>query len=149
MTWLHRLSCFLLAVAIAAVAGSVAQTQFNLLALRALGVELPLRTWVATTVRDLAGFAPTWALVVALAFLPALPAAAWLSRRWPALRTGLYTLAGAAAILAALLAMNALLSISAIAATRSLAGLAAMVATGALGGFACARLSSSGRSGRR
>lgn len=149
MLSLHRLSCFLLAVAVAAVSGSVVQTQFNLAALRALGVELPASIWLATTARDLVGFAPTYALVVAVAFLPALPVAAGLARRWPGFRQGLYTLAGGAAILAALLAMNALLSITTIAATRSLAGLAAMVATGALGGLVYARLSSSGRSGRR
>jgi hypothetical protein len=149
MVLLHRLGCFLGAVAVAAVSGSVVQTQFNLLALRALDVELPALAWVATTAGDIVGFGPTYALVVAVAFLLALPAAAWLARRWPGLRQGLYTLAGAAAILAALLAMNSLLSISVIAATRSLVGLAAMVATGALGGLVYAWLSSSGRSGRR
>jgi hypothetical protein len=142
----HRVSCFLVAVLVAAVSGSVVQTQFNLLALRALDVDLPVATWLRTTARDIGGFAPAYALVVAVAFLLALPAAAVLSRRWPGFRPRLYTLAGAAAILAALLAMNALLSISAIAATRSLAGLVAMAATGALGGLVYARLSSSGRS---
>ena len=149
MVLLHRLCFFLVAVVVAAVSGSVVQTQFNLLALRALGVELPPTVWVAATAGDIAGFAPTYALVVAVAFLLALPAAAWLAGRWPGFRQGLYTLAGGAAILAALLAMNSLLSISAIAATRSLVGLVAMVATGALGGLAYAWLSSSGRSGQR
>lgn len=149
MALLHRLFRFLLAVAVAVVSGSVVQTQFNLLALRALEVELPAPVWLATTARDIAGFAPAYGVVVAVAFLLALPVAAWLGRRAPGLRLGLYTLAGGLAILAALLAMNALLSISAIAATRSLAGLTAMVGTGALGGLAYAWLSSSGRTGPR
>jgi len=146
MLVLHRLSRFLFAVVVTAVSGSIVQSQFNLLALHALDVDLPAAVWLGTTARDIGGFAPFYALIVAVAFLVALPVAALLTRRLPMLRMGLYPLAGATAILAALLAVNALLSISAIAATRSLAGLLAMALTGALGGFTFSRFRPSGRS---
>jgi hypothetical protein len=87
-----------------------------------------------TTLQDLAGFAPTYAAVVAVGLLVAFLVTGRLVRRWPQRRTSLYTLAGAAAIITAILLMNAALPITGIGATRSLAGLIALGAAGALGG---------------
>ncbi|MCC5793401.1 MAG: hypothetical protein JJT85_01540 [Chromatiales bacterium] len=123
----------------AAALGSVVQTQFNLAALIALGVDVPLVIRLRTTLADLLGFTPLYGAVVAMAFLLAFPVAALLVRLWPARDTELYMLAGALAILAGLTLMNTALAITAIAATRSTLALLLMMLAGAAGGWLFAR----------
>lgn len=124
---------------LAAALGSVVQTQFNLAALIALGVDVPLVIRLRTTLADLLGFTPLYGAVVAMAFLLAFPVAALLVRLWPARDTELYMLAGALAILAGLTLMNTALAITAIAATRSTLALLLMMLAGAAGGWLFAR----------
>lgn len=126
---------WLLAAATTAFAGSVVQTQFSLAAITALGAPVPLGLRLQTTLQDLVGFAPTFGLVAATGFIVAFIVAALLHRLWPGRRTVLYAAAGAAAILAALLLMNALLPVTGIGAARTAAGVLALAATGALGGW--------------
>ncbi len=134
MRLLKLLLAWLAAAALAAGVGSVIQTQFNLAAIAAVGAPVPLKIRLQTTLQDLAGFAPTYAAVVAAGFLVAFLVAGWLARRWPQRRSSLYTLAGAVAIAISILLMNAVLPITGIGATRSLAGLLSLSAAGALGG---------------
>jgi hypothetical protein len=123
-----------------AATGSIAQTQFNLAAIRAAGATVPFDLRLQATLQDLAGFAPLLAGIAAAALLVGFVIAAPLVRRWPGHRNGLFTLAGALAVTTAILLMNALLPLTVIGATRSLPGLVALGASGALGGRVYARL---------
>lgn len=125
---------FLLAVLLASVMGSVLQTQFNLANLQALGAPMPLGVRVQTTCLDLLGFSPTFAMLVILGFIFALPAASLLARLWPMGRWLLFTLAGALAVLAAMALANALLPMpTLIGANRTFAGTVGLMACGSLG----------------
>jgi hypothetical protein len=135
MRFLRILLAWLTATAVTAVTGSIIQTQYNLYAIAALGVPVPAALRVRTTLQDLVGFAPTLALITAAGFIVAFLVAAGLARSWPDRRRLWYTLAGAAALAVAILAMNALLPVTAIGATRWLSGTVALAAAGGLGGW--------------
>jgi len=125
---------FLLAVLLASMAGSVLQTQFNLANLQALGAPIPFDVRAYTTCLDLLGFSPTFAVLVILGFIVALPVASRLAQVWPAGRWLLFALAGALAVLAAMALANALLPMpTLIGANRSLAGTLGLMACGSLG----------------
>ena len=137
----RTLSYFLLAVLLASVLGSVLQTQFNLANLQALGAPVPLTVRLHTTGLDLLGFSPTFAVLVLLGFVFALPAASLLARYRPALRGVIFALAGALAVLAAMALANALLPMpTLIGANRSLAGTLGLMACGSLGAWLFALL---------
>ena len=131
---LRTLLYFFLAVLLASVMGTVLQTQFNLANLQALGAPMPLGVRVQTTCLDLLGFSPTFAVLVLLGFIFALPVASWLARLWPMGRWLLFTLAGALAVLAAMALANALLPMpTLIGANRTFAGTFGLMACGSLG----------------
>ncbi|WP_167143310.1 hypothetical protein [Pseudomonas sp. OTU750018] len=131
---LRILLYFFLAVLLASVMGTVLQTQFNLANLQALGAPMPLGVRVQTTCLDLLGFSPTFAMLVILGFIFALPAASLLARLWPMGRWLLFTLAGALAVLAAMALANALLPMpTLIGANRTFAGTLGLMACGSLG----------------
>ncbi|MCC5812437.1 MAG: hypothetical protein JJU06_18905 [Ectothiorhodospiraceae bacterium] len=135
----HRLirvtPAFVVAVAVTAVLSSIAQTQYNMLALTAMGVLVPPGTWLQVVLRDLVGFAPIYAIVVAVAFLLAFIVAAQLARWLPRQRMVLFMLAGAAGILAAVLLINGLAPMTPVAITRYLTGTAILCGAGAVGGW--------------
>jgi len=130
--WIAPIARWLLAVLITTLIASITQTQFNLAALADLGQPVELGLRVQTTVFDLLRFAPLFAVIVAAGFLVALPIAAALLRRWPRQRW-LTPLAGAVAILTALLLMRALLGMTPIAAARGYFGLLSLALAGACG----------------
>ncbi len=133
--FLNGLLAFVAAIALTAIVGSIVQSQLNLNTLAELGVAISASTRWQTTLADLLGFAPTWAAIVAGGFLLAFAAAAGLSRWRPQWRIFWFVLAGAIAILTALLAMRASLGLTAIAAARGALGVSLLVASGALGGW--------------
>ena len=135
----HVVGRWLAAVVVAALLGSIVQTQFNLQALVDLGLAIPLQLRLQTTWLDLLRFTPAYAAIVAISFALALPVAAWLLHRWPR-RRWLLLLAGASAIVTALVLMQLLLKLTAIAAARSLWGVFALALAGALGGWVFGRL---------
>lgn len=147
MEFLKITVAWLVSVLACAVTGSVIQTQFNLAAITALGAPVTTGARLQTTLTDLAGFMPLMAVIAGAGFLPAFAVAGLLSRSRPRSRTGLHTLAGAAAITIAILVMNAVLPMIVIGATRSVSGILALAAAGALGGRVYAALAPSG--GRR
>ena len=102
-----RLWAYLAAVVSCALLAALGQTQFNLNEIAALGAPLPVEVRLRSTLYDLLGFSPTFAVLAAPALLVALPLAGWLARylkpRWL-----IYALAGAAAIACALSIVNAL-----------------------------------------
>ncbi len=142
---IQRLFAWLVAVLVTAVLGSLIQTQLNLAALEQLGLPIePAVRW-QTSLDDLIGFAPTWAALVALAFLIAFPVAAGLMLWLPRWRRALLVLAGAVAIGSVLLAMRWSLGLTAIAAARSLTGSILLLGSGAVGGWVYWRLRRSAR----
>ena len=128
------LLAFLLAVLLASLLASIFQTQANLAALQAIGAPVPLNVRLGTTALDLLGFTPTFILLSALGFVFALPLAAWLARRIPALRWLIFVLAGAAAIWSAMALANSVAPMpTLIAADRSPFGTLGLMACGSVG----------------
>lgn len=140
--WASHLVPLLLAWLLAVAWGSVVQTQWNLQALAALGVDIPLAERIRTTWQDLMGFAPVYGGIVAAGWLPALALAALLARRWPAWRTGLLAAAAGVGMVAAVRAVDAVAPMPAfIDATRHLPGLVTMAAGAVVAGLLYAWLS--------
>lgn len=131
---------FLAAVLVASALGSLVQTQVALASLTALGVEVGLGERLTATGADLLGFAPMYAGVVAAGFLLAFPVAALIARRLPRLRHRLHALAGACAILTALVLMRELIGLMPIASARGVGGLTLHALAGAVGGLTFAGL---------
>jgi hypothetical protein len=134
--WRRHLFALTVAWLLAAAWGSVVQTQFNLQALAALGVPVPVGVRAWTTLQDLAGFAPVYAGILAAGWLPALGLAAWLARRWPAARMALLATAAGVGMVAAVRAVDMVAPMPVfIDATRGWPGLLSMAAGAALGGW--------------
>lgn len=139
LRWIVVPARWLLAVMTTSVLGSIVQTQFNLAAVAALGVAIDPAMRLQTTLLDLIRFAPLFAAIVAVGFLVALPLSSWLARG-RAGRGWLHPLAGAAALLLALLLMRWLVGLTPIAAARTAPGMLALVSSGAVGGWVWGRL---------
>ena len=140
--WLSISISFLIALLVGVLIGSVVQTQFNLAALQSMDVDIPTKLRLETTLQDLITFAPIYAALFLVGFLPSQIAAVlisrWLSGRFQALLS-----AGAAAI-ALLVSLSIVDSLAPmptfIAATRDLPGLIAMLVSAALAGWLFALL---------
>lgn len=140
MIVLRWLFAFVLAVLTTAILGSVIQSQFNLSRIAGLGETIRPSTRIEVTLFDLISFAPTYAIIMAVALLIGLLVAGWPATRWPQWRSGWYALAGFVAVSVALLVMNAMLPITAIGAARTATGIVALSLAGAVGGWAYARI---------
>ena len=117
------------------------QTQWTLQALVGLGVDIPATERARVTWQDLLGFAPVYAGILAAGWLPALPAAALLARRWPAGRMALLAAAAGVGMVAAVRTVDAVAPLPVfIDATRHLPGLLAMMAGAVIAGAVYARL---------
>lgn len=137
--WGRRIAALLAALLLATAWGSVVQTQFNLQALVALDVDIPLHVRALTTLQDLVGFGPAYAGIVLAAWLPAFLVAALLVRVWPKARVPLYALAAGVGLVAAVRAVDAVAPMPVlIDATRGIGGLLAMAAGSLLAGAAFA-----------
>lgn len=134
ISWKRRGAAFLLALLGCALCGSLAQTQFNLAELQALGLPIPLHLRLQTTWRDLYGFLPLYAAIVAVGLLPAFALAGALARSRRS-RLPLYLLAGGSAVWAALASANALAGIPVLVfAAREPLGLLCLIGGGVLAG---------------
>jgi len=140
MIVLRWLFAFVLAVLTTAIMGSVIQSQFNLSRIAGLGETIRTSTRIEVTLFDLISFAPTYAIIMAVALLIGLLVAGWPARRWPQWRFGWYALAGFVAVSVALLVMNAMLPITAIGAARTTTGIIALSLAGAVGGWIYTRI---------
>ena len=137
--WGRRLAMFAVALSLAAAWGSVVQTQFNLQALVALDVDIPVQVRAMTTLQDLAGFGPVYAGIVLAAWVPAFLVATLLVRRWPRMRVPLYALAAGVGLPVAIRTVDAFAPMPVlIDATRGVGGLLAMAAGSLLAGAAFA-----------
>jgi hypothetical protein len=132
---LRWLLAWLSAVVVTSVLGSIIQTQFNLSRIADLDGPISVVDRLQVTGFDLISFAPTFAIIVALALLIAFLVAGMLARWVGNARNSLFMLAGFVAIAAALAIMSAMLPVTAIGATRSLPGFLALSLTGVVGGW--------------
>lgn len=130
----RRLLAWLAAVLCATVLGSLVQTQRALAAIADMGVPVPFGLRLQTSAQDLLGFGPLWGGVVAAGFLIALPVAGLLARWRPGWRGLLFPLAGAVALVAALLLMRQLMGLMPVAGARGDLGLLLFALAGASGG---------------
>jgi hypothetical protein len=125
---------FIAAVAIAAAAGSVLQTQ---MVIGRFPADVPLSTRLSMTWGDLVGLGPQYASVLAIGFAIAFLVAALLRRVLKPLAPLAYPLAGAAAVGAALLLMPIALDLpglTPLAGTRDGLGFLLQCLAGAAGG---------------
>jgi len=143
----HILGSFVVALLAGAALGSIIQSQFNLLAIEALGAEIGVGTWLQTTLLDLRYFAPVYAMIFGASFVISQPVAAGLVRILKLPAKPFFQAFGAAAGLWATLGLvNALAPMpTLIAATRGTAGLLTMLLGAAFAGWLFARLSARSR----
>lgn len=141
-SWRHLALAFAASWLLASVWGSLAQTQFNLAALTALAVEVPMALRLLTSLQDLASFGGIYAGIVLAGWLPAFAAAAWLARRWPRGRVALFAAAAGVGLVVAIRVVDAVAPMPVfIYATRSTAGLLTLALGSALAGALFARWS--------
>ncbi|WP_421861259.1 hypothetical protein [Parvibaculum sp.] len=131
---------FVLAVIVATVLGSIAHTQFVLAGLSGLGIEIPVSDRLSTTLQDIAGMGPMFGLIIAIAFLIAIPAAVFVYRLAATQRYLVFGVAGAVALGVALVAMGIVFDITPIAGARNMMGFIAQMIAGAVGGLTFARV---------
>ena len=132
---------FVLAVVVTTVPGAVAHTQFVLGRLTDLGVAVPFSERLSMTLHDIVGMGPMFGAIIGLGFLVAMAAGALVFWFAGIQRRLIYTVAGAVAVAAALLAMGMVYDITPIAGARSTAGFIAQMIAGAIGGLIFARVS--------
>lgn len=131
-SWLCTLGAYVAAVAFAALWGSVFQTQHTLHRLAELGADIPFALRLTATLRDLAGFAPLYAAIVAVTLLLVFAIAGLLSRLTPQVRHTLHALGAGVGLAVAIRMIDALAPMpTLISSTRSPLGLL-MMALGAL-----------------
>lgn len=146
--FVRRLVAFVLAIALTAALGAVVQTQFNLAALSALGVDINWSVRMDATLHDLTHFSPLFAILVTVGFLCAFPVAALISVLLHPIRSLVFALAAVAALYSAFFVVNNLLPMpTLVAATRTWEGLVAMCAVGLVGGWIYAGLTRRKRRG--
>lgn len=135
----------LCALLLAAAWGSVVQSHWNMQALSALGLEIPMALRLQTIGHDLVHFAPVYGGIVAAGWLPALAVASWWVARRPAWRTALLAIAAGAGMAAAVRSVDALAPMPVfIDATRHWPGMLLMVAGATIAGGLYARLTRRG-----
>jgi len=133
-TLLRYAGAYVLAVTVGTVLGCIAATQFVLLELTRLGIEIPFSTRLATTAHDVGGMSRVLSIILAVAFFIAFLVAGLCARFLPGSRPGWFSIAGASSILVALYLLYESIGGTLIAGARSNSGLLAQaLACGAAG----------------
>ncbi len=141
LTILRVIFFYLVCVLLATALGTIAQAQINMWELQQLGVPIPWPERLSTTLRDLGGFTPFFIVMVAAAFLVALPVAHGLGTIFRPWRWLLFFLAGGVGIWVAFLVANYVLPMPTfIAATRETPGLLIVTAAVGIGSWLFGRL---------
>ncbi len=138
--WLRFPTAYLSAVLVASVLGCAASAQFTLANLIGFGIDVPLTTWLATSLEDVIGMGPTYAVVAAVAFIPGFGFASLLLRWVPGPRSFWFAVAGGAAIVTAILLLRHLGGGTIFGGARSPMGLLAQALAGGVAGWLFARL---------
>jgi len=131
---------FLVAVLVAYLIGAALATQHVLGALTTMGMNIDFGVWAHTTLHDLFGMFTTYAPLIALAFLVALPVILLVCRGRPGWRRIGYTTGFFVAIVVLHLLMPLVLNVTPVAATRLFSGLIQQGLAGAVGGYVFFRL---------
>lgn len=150
-TTLQRLIIgFLAAVVVTVVWGSIVQTQYNLVALSAIGTDIGPGTWLRATFADIfSGFSLTYGGYVVLPSLLVAFGVAWLVVRRTGAPLPWFGLAGGLAILAGIPLVNWLSPLALlIGATRDLSCTFLMAAGGMAGGVLFAWVARTPRPGQ-
>jgi hypothetical protein len=129
------LKAFVVATILAFVLASVLSTQMILANVQSMGLDVPMGVRLTTTFQDLLGMASSYLLLITVAFIVALPVAAWLARLAPERSALLFALAGFVAVAVLHLALKMALGIHPLAVTRTLPGLLGQCLAGAVGGW--------------
>lgn len=132
---IRSILAFVVAVLITYLIGASLATQHVLGALTEMGMNIDFGVWAHATLHDLIGMFATYAPLIAVAFLVALPVVLLICRgRSGWLRFG-YTTGFFVAVIVLHLAMTAVLDVTAVAATRFFGGLLQQGLAGAVGGY--------------
>ena len=126
---------YLLAVLVTYLVGAVFVSQANIAAVIAMGYEITAAQRVDSVLHDISNMYDIYLILIAVAFVIALPVAASITCSFPGLRLIGYVLAGFVALVATHVILKAVLGMSGIAPTRDVIGLIAQGVSGALGGL--------------
>ena len=122
------------------VIASVAHSQFVLLELVKINIDVPLSDWLSMTVSDIAGLSIGYGAVIAITLLLCFLILTLVNAKWIRLPVWAYIVGAALAIALMLLAMQPLLNVTLIAGARSTLGFLAQCCAGLLGGYCFARV---------
>ncbi|WP_421133609.1 hypothetical protein [Alteromonas sp. A079] len=117
---------------------SILHTQFVLLNLVQLNVDIAPRKWLMTTFADIQGLLLLYGSAISATLLIAMIVANWLTTRRhcsSTVRRFIYVLAGAVGMWVMLAAMQPILNVTLIAGARSTLGVIMQCVAGGLGGF--------------
>ncbi|MFP4004266.1 MAG: hypothetical protein ACLFV8_10860 [Alphaproteobacteria bacterium] len=128
---------FIAAVLVAEVLGAIFQVQGTIRQQFApLGIKVPLEEQLSWMLHDIAGLIPTYAPLLAAAFLIAFIVAAFVARPMPGLRIVVFTVAGAVGVLVLfLLSKPVFWQVTPIYGGRDAFGLALQCLAGGVGGL--------------
>ena len=132
---IRSIGAFLVAVLVAYVIGAVLATQHVLGALTMMGMNIDFGVWAHTTIHDLFGMFATYAPLIAVAFLVALPVILLICRGRPGWRRLAYVTGFFTAVIALHLIMPLVLNVNPVASTRLFSGLLQQGLAGAVGGY--------------
>ena len=131
---------FLVAVLVAYVIGTVLASQHVLGALTEMGMNIGFSVWLHVTLHDLGGMFATYAPLILVAFLLAVPVVYLICRSRPGWWKIGYISGFFAALVVMHLIMPVALDVNPVAATRTFAGLVQQGLAGAVAGYLFYRL---------
>lgn len=135
MKWLKRFAYLLMASIVGFVFASMLHTQAVLGGLSEIGIIISFSDRLSTTIQDMLGLAPSYGLIILIALTIAFSVTGLINKRLQTRAWYLYPLAGAAAFLVMLLAMQPILNVTLIAGARGTLGLAMQVSAGLIAGI--------------
>lgn len=126
---------FLLAVLVTFILASLAHSQFVLLELAKVGVQIDMASRISMSIDDLIGLGPSYGAIIALSLLLGFTVVGTIRKYRPHTTAWVYPLAGALAMLVMLLAMQPIMHITLIAGARTPFGILAQCLAGFAGGW--------------
>ena len=150
-TFFRHSGAFVLAAVLTHVVASALVTQHTLARVVEMGLDVPLEVRLSSTVHDILGMSSSYLPLIAIGLAVAFGITALITRVAPGMRTVLFTLAGAVALITVNVALEMAFQIVPVAAARTAGGLLAQGGAGALGGFlfAVSTRSSKGQGGEQ
>ena len=122
------------------VFASIFHSQFVLLGLTDIYIDIPIGKWLGMTLSDILGLSLGYGSIIAVTLLLCFGICSLITRFWRQLSVWSYPVLGALAIALMLLAMQTLLNLTPIAGARTTLGFLFQCAAGLIGGFVFARM---------